>query len=133
MTSPLCRLCLGKAERPHYTALFSERSLANDLHGRLSKLCEVPVSQGDGYSNRVCRRCMDKFLSLERELVKFRELVHNSYSMLTRKRTKETSGVDSVSPSTEKSRPPAKHSRARCLFPSEGGKFKNQPNHPKKY
>ena len=68
MTSPLCRLCLGKAERPHYTALFSERSLANDLHGRLSKLCEVPVSQGDGYSNRVCRRCM------ERDLVKFREL-----------------------------------------------------------
>ena len=129
MTSPLCRLCLDKAEpqRPHYTALFSERSQANDLHGRLSKLCGVPVRQGDGYSNRVCRRCMDKFLSLERheiELIEFRKLVHNSYSMLSRKRAKETNGVDGVSPNTEKSRPPAKRSRARCLFPSESGKFK---------
>ena len=89
ITSPLCRLCLGRAERPHYTALFSEKSLANNLHGRLSNLCGVPVIQADGYSNRVCRRCMDKFLSLERELAKFQELVHNSYSMLTRKRAIE--------------------------------------------
>ena len=35
---------------------------------------------------------MYKFLSLERELVKFKELVHNS--MQSRKRAKETSGVD---------------------------------------
>ena len=74
MTSPLCRLCLGRAERPHYTALFSEKSLANNFHWRFSKLCGFPVIQADGYSNRVCRSCMDKFLSLE-ERAKFQELV----------------------------------------------------------
>ena len=107
MSSPSCRLCLGKAERPHYTALFSGRSQANDLHGQLSKLCGVPVRQGV--------QKVHGQVSLERherELCEFRKLVHNSYSMLSRKRAKETSGVDGVSPNTEKSRPPARRSHA---------------------
>ena len=170
VASLICLLCLGKAERPHYSPLFKETSLKKDLPRRISKLTGVPISQDNGYPSRVCRGCMDKFDSLERGLAKFQELVKTtvcpreclgvhrrlvsthivhkkwlkcvyytffwtpssswmeqtlvktSYSMLNRKRTKETSGNIGILPHTEKSRPPAKRSRGRCLSPDDTSK-----------
>ena len=94
-----------------------KRAWLSTYMGASASCVEFQWSRAMATQIRVCRRCMDKFLSLERELAKFQELMHSRYSMLTRKRAKETSGVDGVSPNTEKSRP--QRSCARWLFPSE--------------
>ena len=127
-----CRLCLGKAERPHFTSLFSGNSLSQDLPGRVSRISGVPISQHDGYPDRLCRSCMSKFTSLEKAMAKFQEVAKASYSTLSRKRPKETSSDTGVSPHTARSRPPAKRSRSRCLFPDNTGKLNIRKNQQKK-
>ena len=124
MALQICRLCLGKAERPHYTVIFSENSQSKNVPERLSSLSGVPISHGDGLPGRVCRTCMDKFSSLEKSLAKFQEMAKSSWQNLSRKRTKETSGNIGVSPHTERARPPAKRSRTRLLFSDNSSKSK---------
>lgn len=112
----VCRVCLGKASHPHYTSLFSKLSLEKDLPRRVSKVSGISMCQENGYPTRVCRSCMETFYSLEKGLDKFREKAMNSYMAYSRKRPTESRQSPST-PSTERSRLPAKRSRARCLFP----------------
>ena len=64
---------------PHYSSLFSRKSLEKDLPRRVSKLIGISMSKDDGLPERVCRGCMDKFYSLETSLNKFRERAMTSY------------------------------------------------------
>ena len=120
----VCRVCVGKAEHPHYTALFSKESLRVGLPGRMSDLLGVPVIQNDNCPQRVCRGCMRKFTSVESSIKSLQETAQASYrqlsdSLSTRKRAKETSGTIGVSPHTQRARPPSKRiARAPSrLFP----------------
>ena len=116
----VCRICLGKAEHPHYCSIFSNGSLQKNIPGRLSKLLDITISQDDaGYPSRVCRGCMSRFYSLEKSLEELREKAMNSYREYRRKHSRQSPGT----PTSR--RPPAKRSslnRARCLFPEDPSK-----------
>ena len=99
---------------PHYSSLFSRKSLEKDLPRSVSKLIGISMSKDDGLPERVCRGCIDKFYSLETSLNTCRERAVTSYRAYSRKRPIESPQSPST-PTTE--RPPAKRSRARCLFP----------------
>lgn len=118
MAAAICRLCLGEAEHPHYTSLFGRKSLEKDLPSRVSKLSGISMSKQSGYPERLCRGCMGKFHSLEENLDKFKERAMASYRVYSRKRPTESRQSPST-PTTERSRPPAKRTRARCLFPDD--------------
>ena len=112
MAAISCRICCGKAERLHYTALFSTESLKVDLPGRISRLLGVPVVQ-DNCPSRNCRGCMRKFTTTECSLRQLQQNAQSSYlhfstSLCTRKRTNDTSGTIGVSPHTQRVRPPSK-------------------------
>ena len=131
MAASVCRLCLGKAVHPHYCALFSSKSLEKDLPRRVGKLSGISMCKSNGYPERVCRGCMQKFYSLEDGLQKFRERAMTSYREYSRKRPTDSRQSPST-PTTEQSRPPTKRSRARCLFPGNSSacgccKIVNQP------
>lgn len=122
-----CRLCANTADYKHCSALFSPLNVKNDLSERIGRLLEVPVHQDDGYPSIICRRCMSKFSSLERDLSALRAKAHSTYSSFNkenacRKRPKNTSGATEISPFTASARPPSKmrsnadRSRCRRLF-----------------
>ena len=116
---------MGIAERPYYRAIFSKHSLEVNLPARISKLCGIQISQDDGYPERLCRPCSDKFYVLEKNLGEFRERALESYRMYTRKRSTDIQQSPQT-PTVEHSRPSAKRSsRARCLFPESGYTFKH--------
>ena len=108
-----CRVCAGKAKRPHYTAIFSKENLQAGLPGRLSSMLGVPVVQNDSYPQRICEACMRKFTSVETSIKQLQTTAQTTYHKFTdgppsRKRTKDTSGTVGVSPHTQHARPPAK-------------------------
>ena len=113
----------GKGWTPTLYFPFSGNSLGKDLSGRVSRLTGVPISQDDGYPNRLYRGCMDKFTSIEKAIAKFQEVAKASYSTFCWKWVKETSSDTGVSPHTARSRPLAKCSRPRCLIPNDTGKL----------
>ena len=120
MAASICRLCLGKAIHPHYTVLFTRRSLEKDLPSRISKLVGIPVCKGDGYPEGVCRSCMDKFNSLEKGLNQFRDKAVTSHRTYSSRKHPTESRQSPNTPTTDRSHPPPKRSRARCLFPDDG-------------
>lgn len=115
MAASTCRICLGKAEHPHYCALFSKKSLEGDLPARISELSGVSIGPGDGYPERICRSCKSRFDSLEKGLDEFRQRAQTSYGVYSRKRSCES--MQSPNSVSVRCRPPTKRSRARCLFP----------------
>ena len=118
----LCRLCGGAADYSHRFSLFSLSNTKKDLPGRVSRMLGVPVLQNDGRPSVACRRCMNKFSALERDLEALKQkarAVYDSYpdkeNVGCRKRTQNTSG-SVVSPSTASVRPPAKRMDRCRLF-----------------
>ena len=104
-STTICRVCAGKAERPHYTAIFSGESLQVGLPTRLSSMLGVPVVQDDSCPQRICRACMRKFTSVETNIKQLQQTAQSSYHKFTdgpsgRKRAKDTSGTVGVSPHT---------------------------------
>ena len=121
MASTICRLCARKAERPHYTAIFSKESLQVGLPGRLSSMLGIPVVQNDSCPQRICRACMRKFTSVETHIKQLQQTAQTTYHKFidgpsSRKRTKDTSGTVGVSPHTQRARPPAKRAAPSRLF-----------------
>lgn len=119
----VCRICLGKAVHPHYCSLFSKKSLGEDLPSRVSKISGIVVNHDDGYPARMCRSCLGKFYSLEKGLAEFREKALTSYKVYSRKRSSQCIQSPITSSALARSQPPAKRSRARCLFPDDTGEF----------
>ena len=113
-----CRLCIQKAET-HYTALYSKKSLERDLPGRISLLLGISMSKETGYPDRVCRGCYDKFTTLEKHLGELKERAQTSYRSYSRKRPAD----DSLTPTRERQRPPAKRNHGRCLFAEKGTNY----------
>ena len=78
----LCRLCGGAADYSHRFSLFSLSNTKKDLPGRVSRMLGVPVLQNDGRPSVACRRCMNKFSALERDLEALKQkarAVYDSY------------------------------------------------------
>ena len=121
--SQSCRLCGGVADYSHRVALFSMPNTKKDLPGRVSRMLGVSVRQNDGRPTVLCRRCMNKFSALERDLEALKQKARATYDSFpdkenvtgSRKRTKNTSG-SVVSPSTASVRPPAKRMDRCRLF-----------------
>ena len=93
MASIICRVCAGKAERPHYTAIFSKESLQVGLPGRLSSMLGIPVVQNDSCPQRICRACMRKFTSVETHIKQLQQTAQTTYHKFidgpsSRKRTR---------------------------------------------
>ena len=126
MAAVLCRICLSTVPPKHSTSLFSDKGLQLKLSERLCELLCVPVSACDNLPDHICRSCRQRVESLESKLLLFRKQARESYEKLSheptsRKRTKNTSSAQGISPATAKSRPPAKRNtlQRRQLFSSE--------------
>ena len=102
--SQSCRLCNGIADYSHRFALFSPSNTKKDLPGRVSRMLGVPVHRNNGRPTVLCRRCMNKFSALERDLEALKQKARATYdsfpdkeNVRSRKRTKNTSGLDMLS------------------------------------
>ena len=119
MATVACRVCLSGVQPKHSIALFSDRGLENKWSDRIIELLHVPVSASDNFPQHICRSCKDRVESLEKKLTSLRQLARESYERLsseltrTRKRAKDTSSGQGVSPATARARHPAK--RANTL------------------
>jgi len=124
MASIICHLCLTETESKHAFGIFTAEGKKQGWARRIGVLLEVPVSSDDGFPTFFCRGCRSKLLCIEDKLQRLRTTAQESYQRLServpidRKRTKATSGVVGVSPSTASSRPSAKRAylQPRVLF-----------------
>ena len=122
LPSFVCRVCMDKASKNHYSSLFSPGAYQKKISSRLGSLLEMEVDAQDGLPSIICDKCKRRFEALEKamhDLTEFRQMAKASLVAFSvrgpLKRKKECSVQTGVSPDIARSRPPLKRITVRRL------------------
>ena len=122
LPSFVCRVCMDKTSKNHYSSLFSPGASQKKIGSRLGSLLEMEVDAQDGLPSIICDKCKRRFEALEKaihDLTEFRQMAKASLVAFSirgpLKRKKECSVQTGVSPDIARSRPPLKRITVRRL------------------
>lgn len=81
VSSLVCRVCMCKVSKNHYSSLFTPGASQRKLSSRLGSLLEIEVDAQDGVPSLICDKCKRRFETLEKathDLIEFRQLAKDS-------------------------------------------------------